>query len=141
MRISRERVRECLLKNMSNLEIANRLGCAPNSITDIKRELGFPIIPYRGLRGSKSSTEGARKGGIASSIKARAIREQPVLTIVKPCTPPEPQRYGRSPCPWLLGDQKPFTPCGEKTLHGRVYCEDHCRKAYAVLTPGKRILA
>lgn len=130
MRISREQIYKLLSEARTNLEIAARLGCAEQCYR-LETKLGFPVLPWGGSHG-RAKTE-----------KPRVVKEKPVLVIVniQPDPAPEPKpRYARSPCPWPLGDVKPFTSCGAKTLHGRVYCEDHCRKAYAVLTPGKRIL-
>jgi hypothetical protein len=41
--IDRVKVRELIDRGLTNLEVADALGCAPNTIPNIKRELGYPV--------------------------------------------------------------------------------------------------
>lgn len=54
--IDRIKARALIETGLSNLHIADRLGCAPNTVPALKRELGFPV-ENRAHRGTHKLTE------------------------------------------------------------------------------------
>lgn len=57
----------------------------------------------------------------------------PIPALLRSPPPPQPKSYGRvTECQWPIGDpgKKGFRMCHDKSEPGKVYCPDHCKKAY-----------
>ena len=76
---------------------------------------------------------------------------RPAKPIMEETTEPEVQRSpilnrrssrtassGSSDCLWPIGDpgDKDFHFCGEPSVQGKPYCEEHCAKAYITKSRG-----
>ena len=145
------RLRALWADRHSTAEIGRRLGISKNAVVGKAHRLNLPARPSPIKQGSKRLQQ------------RRSIPTAPKLTIIAPNPPPSPtaappvalvasesrpalsafqDRDERSSCCWPIGEpgQADFGFCGDRTIRGRPYCEEHDSLAHVRKTKRRRSL-
>ena len=122
-------------------EIGRLLGVSKNSVVGKAHRMklkGRPSPIKRGVtpqvrRPSVAAVAkpAAQPASAARQVQERAIAAAPVKRPVRAVA----RSNGKGPaCLWPIGDpgDEDFHFCGEPSIHGKPYCDEHCARAYIV---------
>jgi len=133
------RIRTLWAEGLSTAEIGRRMGITKNAVVGKAHRLNLPArpSPIRRTPGDKPPRRSVPRRVVGPTLPALqaaprgAVMARPPVTL-RP-VPVQPRPVGRvSACCWPLGE--PGTPefhfCGDPTVPGKPYCDDHAALAY-----------
>ena len=118
---------------LTSLDIGRRMGRPKNSIVGKAHRLGLPSRPSPLGHGTHQYRDGGPPLRVNLSLR-RTVPKPPAVTLaLAQEPPPQPRLYAPvRACCWPLGEprDRDFRFCDALTVPGRVYCEDHDRRAH-----------
>ena len=116
-------------------QIGRALGCTKNVVIGKVHRLGLPGRPSPIKHGGKHADwkqDYQRRKASQEAVQAVVVvapLPMPVAAAVKP------SRARVEPCSWVEGVKGSWRYCDAPSAPGRVYCNEHCGKAYLTSSP------
>lgn len=132
-------------QGLSASEIGKALGVSKNAVVGKAHRLKLPARPSPIKRGGPSKPRTNKpaltppRQTAASKMECRPVKpliDEPEHELRSPILNRRSARSsaatGSSKCLWPIGDpgDKDFHFCGEPSVSGKPYCEEHCQRAY-----------
>ena len=116
-------------EGLSTAAIGRRLNISKNAVVGKAHRLNLPARP-------SPIKSGGKYAGRLQAIAARKASQEAIQAVIR--TEPthiapdqqKPSRGRVEPCSWVEGVKGRWRYCDEPSVPNRVYCHEHCGKAY-----------